>query len=275
MGIAELLSKLLEYEIYAGKSITVTVGTVVFIVFTLMITRYGLKLLKKTLLKISHVEDIGRLNTAFNFVGYFVYVIIIFFLLNAVGVNINMFLTTSAALFVGLGFALQKIFQDLIAGIYILLDKTLSVGDIIKVEDEVARVLQINLRSTIAITRNREIKVIPNRVFVDNVINNWTQDNDIVRGKIDVGVYIGTDVQKVKELLLKSVRHNNEVLTNPKPIVFLSEFGESTIRFRLHYFINNPFDNDRISSDIRFEIDKLFKENGIKLPVPMLRLYQE
>lgn len=275
MGIAELLSKLLEYEIYAGKSITVTVGTVVFIVFTLMITRYGLKLLKKTLLKISHVEDIGRLNTAFNFVSYFVYVIIIFFLLNTVGVNINMFLTTSAALFVGLGFALQKIFQDLIAGIYILLDKTLSVGDIIKVEDEVARVLQINLRSTIAITRNREIKVIPNRLFVDNVINNWTQDNDIVRGKIDVGVYIGTDVQKVKELLLKSVRHNNEVLTNPKPIVFLSEFGESTIRFRLHYFINNPFDNDRISSDIRFEIDKLFKENGIKLPVPMLRLYQE
>jgi small-conductance mechanosensitive channel len=62
------------------------------------------------------------------------------------------------------------------------------------------------------------------------------------------------------------------VLKNPKPLVFLDKFGESSVRFILHYFIDNAFDNDRIASDIRYEIDRLFKVNNIPLPVPVLRL---
>lgn len=115
-----------------------------------------------------------------------------------------MFLTTSAALFVGLGFALQKIFQDLIAGIYIILDNTLRVGDIIEVQGKVAKVQVINLRSTIAETRNRRIMVIPNRVMIDEVFHNWTQDSEVIRASVEVGVYIGEDVQKVKEVLLQT-----------------------------------------------------------------------
>lgn len=270
--MGEILSSLLEYEIYAGKSISVTVGTLFFIVFTLVITRYGLKFLKKTVLKISSVDDSGRLKSAFNFVNYFVYVIMFFFILNTIGVNINMFLTTSAALFVGLGLALQKIFQDLIAGIYIMMDKTLSVGDVIYINDEVARIKIIKLRSTIAETRNRKIIVIPNRKFVDDIINNWTQDDTVIRARIDVGVYIGTDVQKVREVLISCATVNAEVMKEPMPIVFLDQFGESSIRFILYYFIDNSFDNDRIASNIRFEIDKQFKDNNIKIPVPVLRV---
>lgn len=274
MKIGKWLQWLLEYEIYASKSISVTIGTIVFIVFTLLLTRFGLRFLKKTIAKITNMEDVGRLNSVFNFVSYFVYIIMFFFILNTIGVNVNMFLTASAALFVGLGFALQKIFQDLISGIYILLDKTLTVGDVIEIEGEVARVEMIHLRSTTAITRNHRVFIIPNRKFMDDTIRNWTQNNEVVRVKIEVGVYIGTDSQKVKELLLNSVKDNPEVLDDPAPLVFLSEFGESSVRFILHYFINKAFDNDRISSDVRFEVDKLFKENGIQLPVPVLRLQQ-
>ncbi|WP_430614243.1 mechanosensitive ion channel family protein [Flavobacterium sp. JP2137] len=270
--MGELLSQLLEYEIYAGKSITVTIGTVFFVVFTLVLTRYGLRFLKKTVLKISSIEDSGRLRSAFNFVNYFVYVIMFFFILNAIGVNINMFLTTSAALFVGLGLALQKIFQDLIAGIYIMMDKTLSVGDVIHINDEVARIKIIKLRSTIAETRNRKIIVIPNRKFIDDIINNWTQDDEVIRARIDVGVYIGTDVESVRKVLLNCAAINPDVMKDPHPLVFLDQFGESSIRFILYYFIDNSFDNDRIASAIRFEIDKQFKENGIQLPVPVLRV---
>lgn len=272
MKVGEWLQWLLEYEIYASKSITVTIGTIIFIVFTLLLTRFGLRFLKKTIIKLTSMEDVGRLHSVFNFVSYFVYIIMFFFVLDTIGINIALFLTASAALFVGLGFALQKIFQDLISGIYILLDKTLRVGDIIEIEGEVARVEMIHLRSTTAITRNQRVFIIPNRKFVDETIRNWTQNNEIVRVKIEVGVYIGTDSQKVKELLLNSVRNNPEVLKDPKPVVFLKEFGESSVRFVLNYFIDKSFDNDRIASDIRFEIDKQFKENGVQLPVPVLRV---
>lgn len=270
----ELISSLLGFALYEGSTVQITIGTIVFIVASLFATYLGLRLLKKGVLRFFAIQDTGRLQSVFNFANYFVYVIMFFFLLNTVGININMFLTTSAALFVGLGFALQKIFQDLIAGIYILLDNTLHIGDIIEIDGKVAKVKVINLRSTIAETRNRRIIVIPNRRFVDDIVNNWTQDSDVIRASVEVGVYIGTDVQKVREVLLQSLEGNSEVLTDPAPLVMIDNFGESSIRFYLHYFINNSFDNDKIASDIRFQIDKLFKENNIKLPVPVLRLEQ-
>ncbi|MTG96978.1 MULTISPECIES: mechanosensitive ion channel family protein [Myroides] len=266
------LSSLLEYELYASKSITITIGTILFIAFTLTITKYGLRVLKKTFMKMATPDVAARLGSVFNFVNYFIYLIIFLFLLNVIGINISMFLTTSAALFVGLGFALQDIFRDLIAGIYILIDKTLNVGDVIEAHGQVARVKTINLRCTIVETRNRKDIVIPNRKLIDDIVYNWTHEDPIIRARIDVGSYIGTDSELVKAVLLSAVEDNKDVLKHPKPIVFIDQFGDSSIRFILYYFIDNAFDNDRIASDIRFEIDRKFKLNNIHLPVPVLKL---
>lgn len=269
-----LLSKFLEYELYASKSLSITIGTILFIVFTLMITKYGLAFLRKTVIKNSPPDVALRLRSVFNFVNYFIYVIMFFFILNVIGLNISMFLTTSAALFVGLGFALQDIFRDIIAGIYILFDKTLNLGDVIEVNGQVARVKAIHLRCTIVETRNLKDIVIPNRKLIDDIVYNWTHEDPVIRARIDVGVYIGTDVEVVKAVLLSAVEDNKDVLKNPKPIVFIDQFGDSSIRFILYYFIENAFDNDRISSDIRFAIDKKFKLNNISLPVPVLKVDQ-
>lgn len=274
MNLKLLLSKFLEYELYASKSLSITIGTILFIVFTLMITRYGLTFLRKTFIKNSPADVALRLRSVFNFVNYFIYVIMFFFILNVIGLNISMFLTTSAALFVGLGFALQDIFRDIIAGIYILFDKTLNMGDVIEINGQVARVKAIHLRCTIVETRNLKDIVIPNRKLIDDIVYNWTHEDPVIRARIDVGVYIGTDVEVVKAVLLSAVEDNKDVLKHPKPIVFIDQFGESSIRFILYYFIDNAFDNDRISSDIRFAIDRKFKLNNIALPVPVLKLDQ-
>lgn len=273
MGNLESFFKLvLEYEIYASKSLTITVGTLLFIACVFVITKVGLAFVKKAAMGAASAETAGRLKSVFKFVNYFVYLMVFFFVLNAIGINISMFLTTSAALFVGLGFALQDIFRDLIAGIYILMDKTLNVGDVIEIDNKVAKVQAINLRCTIAQTRNRQSIVIPNRKLIDNMVNNWTHVDEVVRARIDVGVYIGTDAELVKKVLLSCVANNKDVLSTPEPIVFLDSFGESSVRFILYYFIDRMFDNDRISSDVRFEIDRQFKANNIQLPVPVLRL---
>ncbi|WP_121965379.1 mechanosensitive ion channel family protein [Myroides sp. N17-2] len=272
MELKNLLTTMLEYELYASKSISITIGTILFIVFTLMITNVGVRLLKKAFIRTATPDVAARLGSVFNFINYFIYLIMFFFILNVIGINISMFLTTSAALFVGLGFALQDIFRDLIAGIYILFDKTLNVGDVIDIKGEVGRVTTINLRCTIVETRNRKSIVIPNRKLIDDIMNNWTHEDPIIRARIDVGAFIGTDVDLVRAVLLTCVEDNEEVLKDPKPIVFIDQFGESSIRFILYYFIDNAFDNDRIASTIRFEIDKKFKLNNIELPVPVLKL---
>lgn len=274
MNLKQLLSAFLEYELYASKSLSITIGTILFIVFTLLITRYGLTFLKKTVIRNSPPDVALRLRSVFNFVNYFIYVIMFFFILNVIGLNISMFLTTSAALFVGLGFALQDIFRDIIAGIYILFDKTLNMGDVIEINGQVARVKAIHLRCTIVETRNLKDIVIPNRKLIDDIVYNWTHEDPVIRARIDVGVYIGTDVEVVKAVLLSAVEDNADVLKKPQPIVFIDHFGDSSIRFILYYFIDHAFDNDRISSDIRFAIDKKFKLNNISLPVPVLKVDQ-
>ncbi|MDR0195993.1 MAG: mechanosensitive ion channel [Myroides sp.] len=272
MDLRNLFSTVLEYELYASKSITITIGTLLFIAFTLMITNVGVRLLKKAFMRTATPDVAARLGSVFNFINYFIYLIMFFFILNVIGINISMFLTTSAALFVGLGFALQDIFRDLIAGIYILFDKTLNVGDVIDIRGEVGRVKAINLRCTVVETRNLKSIVIPNRKLIDDIMSNWTHEDPVIRAKIEVGAFIGTDVELVKTVLLSCVENHEEVLKDPKPIVFIDSFGESSIRFFLYYFIDNAFDNDRIASSIRFEIDKKFKLNNIELPVPVLKL---
>lgn len=272
MDLKNLFSTVLEYELYASKSITITIGTLLFIAFTLMITNVGVRLLKRAFMRTATPDVAARLGSVFNFINYFIYLIMFFFILNVIGINISMFLTTSAALFVGLGFALQDIFRDLIAGIYILFDKTLNVGDVIDIKGEVGRVKAINLRCTVVETRNLKSIVIPNRKLIDDIMSNWTHEDPVIRAKIEVGAFIGTDVELVKSVLLSCVENHEEVLKDPKPIVFIDSFGESSIRFFLYYFINNAFDNDRIASSIRFEIDKKFKLNNIELPVPVLKL---
>ena len=278
MDILKLISNILKYQIFGGGSLKITIGTVLFAILVLFITHLALKMLKRVVLKYytkeskDKTKDRGRIETVFNFIGYFIYVIVFFSILSAIGVNINMFLTATAAIFVGLGFALQQIFQDLIAGIYILLDKTLNVGDVIQVDNKVARINVINLRSTIAETRDRRIIVIPNRIFINDIVHNWTQDQNVVRAVIDIRVYNGSDVQLVRRLLLESLENVPKVLKNYESSVIIDDFGESAILFRLRYFVDDVYNNDIIASDIRFEIDRLFKENGIKLPVPVIRL---
>lgn len=276
--LLEIFLKILRYELYAGSNVTITVGTIVFAIVVFVITSFVLKLIKKAAIRFFSIKesenDNGRIETVFNFISYFIYVIVFFSILSAIGINISMFLTATAAIFVGLGFALQQIFQDLIAGIYILLDRTLNVGDIIRIDEKVAKVKVINLRSTIAETRDRRIIVIPNRIFINDIIHNWTQDQNVIRAQIEVGVYIGTDVQLVRKALLESVVNVEKVLKDPEPSVVIENFGESSIRFCLRYFIDDAYNNDVIASDIRFEIDRLFKEYGIQLPVPVIRLNQ-
>ncbi|MHC5200841.1 mechanosensitive ion channel family protein [Myroides sp. LJL119] len=272
MRVKDFITNVLEYPLYTSKTVSITVATLIFIVVTFLVTKYALYFLRKTYLRYAAPDVAARLKTVFNFVNYFIYLIMFFFILNATGVNITVILTTSAALFVGLGLALQDIFRDLIAGIYIIADKTLNVGDVIEINNEVAMVHSISLRCTVVETRNRKNIVIPNRKLIDDIVYNWTHGDNIVRAKIEVGVYIGTDAQLVKAVLLSCVENHPLVLKSPKSMVFLHEFGESSIRFYLYYFIERAFDNDRIASEIRYEIDKKFKLNDIKLPVPVIRL---
>ncbi|RDI53697.1 mechanosensitive ion channel family protein [Flavobacterium glaciei] len=267
----EVLNKIIDLfglSIIKTKDVNLTVGALIALVVAFMLTSYILKFVSKVITRNIPIEDKNKFVSIFQFVKYLVYLFVIMFTLNASGVNISVLLTASAAIFLGLGFALQQLFQDLISGILIILEQSLKVGDIIEVEGKVCRVEKISLRSTKAVTRNQRVMIIPNHKFLSDVLFNWTQNSTIIRESVEVGVAYGSDTELVKEILISCAKNNSNTLDDCEPIVMFENFGDSSLDFAVYFFVDDAFTVLRVKSELRFEIDKQFRINNITIPFP-------
>ncbi|MFN3639961.1 MAG: mechanosensitive ion channel family protein [Flavobacterium sp.] len=268
MEVFDKLKELFGLSLIKTEEINLTFGAIIALVVALILTTWVLKIFRKVVTRNIPAEDKNKFISIFQFVQYLIYVFVVMFTLRASGVDISVLLTASAAIFIGLGFALQQLFQDIISGILIILDQSLHVGDIIEIEGKVCRVEKISLRYTKAITRNERVMIIPNHKFLNNVLFNWTQNNNDVRESVEVGVAYGSDLELVRKILSDCAELHPEVLKKPKPIVFFENFGDSSLDFSVFFFVDNAFVAPRIKSDIRFAIDQAFRQNKVAIPFP-------
>ncbi len=234
----------------------------------IVIASLVLRGVKKILTRKMDETDKLKFDSVFKFFNYLVYIIVIIIVLNSSGVDLTAILTASAALFIGIGFALQDFFKDIIAGITILVDKSLLVNDIIEMEGKVGRVFEIKLRTTRAITRDDKVLVIPNHLFLSQTIYNYTQNHSKTRETITIGVAYGSDTELVKATLLDCATKQSGVLKSPQPFVLFNDFGDSALEFGLYFFVRDSFVDPHIKSELRFAIDKAFRVNKISIPFP-------
>ncbi|GAA4270999.1 mechanosensitive ion channel domain-containing protein [Aquimarina gracilis] len=261
----------LGYEIFhfgEEHPIVLTVGLLLFVIFILFVTSFLLKVFKRIITRKLRNEDKLKFESVFSFLKYFIYIIVIFGALDGIGFNITAIFAASAALLVGVGLALQTFIQDILSGIFIFVDKTVHVGDIIEIEDKVGRVEEIKLRTTRAVTIDNKVLIIPNHKYMTSSLYNWTQNGTLTRESVAVGVAYGSDTQLVKELLIKAALSNDNVLKHPKPLVLFTDFADSSLNFKLVFTINDSFQGAIPKSEIRFEIDRLFREHNISIPFP-------
>jgi len=250
------------------QKVRLDVWTLLLVVLSFLAARFFLKWIRLLLTKNMQEPDKLKFISFFKFIQYITYIIVGFAVLSASGINVTPFLAASAALLVGLGLALQELFQDVIGGIFIFIDKSLLVGDIVEIDGRVSRVVEVSLRTTRAITRDDKIVVIPNHKFISQTIINYTQNHKTTRELVSVGVAYGSDIKKVEALLLQSVNEQSGVLKKPKPFVLFDDFGDSALQFSVLFFITDSFSDPKIKSEIRFRIDQLFRENNISIPFP-------
>lgn len=250
------------------QKVRLDVWTLLLVVLSFLAARFFLKWMRLLLTRNMQEPDKLKFISFFKFIQYITYIIVGFAVLSASGVNVTPFLAASAALLVGLGLALQELFQDVIGGIFIFIDKSLLVGDIVEIEGRVSRVVEVSLRTTRAITRDDKIVVIPNHKFISQTIINYTQNHKTTRELVSVGIAYGSDIKKVEALLLQSVNEQSGVLKKPKPFVLFDDFGDSALQFSVLFFITDSFSDPKIKSEIRFRIDQLFRENNISIPFP-------
>ena len=250
------------------NEIHLTVSLLLLLVAALIITSFALKSVRQLFTRKMQGDDKLKFISIFKFIKYVIYLIVILITMSAAGINITLLLTASAALFIGLGLALQDLFKDIIGGIFIITDKSLHVGDIVEVDGRVGKVFEIKLRTTRAITRDDKVVVIPNHHFITDIIYNYTQNHKMTREKISVGVAYGSDVTLVTKILEEVAKSHKGVLKNPKCFVMFDDFGDSALLFSINFYINDSFSDPRIKSAMRYQIDAKFRENGITIPFP-------
>jgi small-conductance mechanosensitive channel len=267
-NIVEEAVSILDYSFTFSEKISISVKGLIFIIVALILSTFLLKLVRKVTTRNMPKNDQLKFVGVFSYLKWFVYLVIFLVGMHTSGVNVTAVFAASAALLIGVGLALQTLFQDIISGIFILVDQSVHVGDIIELEGKVGRVLDIRLRTTRAVTVDNKVLVIPNHLYLTNILFNWTENGTETREFVDVGVAYGSDVELVKSILLDIAKAQPTVLKSPAPMVLFTDFADSSLNFRVAFTLIDSFDVRFTQSNIRFEIDKAFKQNNIAIPFP-------
>ena len=223
-----------------------------------------LRLVNNVLTKMDIDDGIKHsLSSGLSFVSFILAAIIG---ITVMGGNLSNLALIASALSVGIGFGLQNVINNFVSGIIILFERPFKVGDWVIVNGEEGRIKQINIRSTEVETFKKTSIIIPNATLISNSVTNLTHGNNWSRQSVKVGVAYGTDVDKVKRILLECAAKCKYVLKNPAPYVLFQNFGPSSLDFEVRCYTSDIWNGWIIPSDLRYEINKRFIEEGIEIP---------
>lgn len=250
----------------------ISIGTIIIFFFSFYLLLYTstkirklllTKVLTKSKLKKSFRESIANgVRVTMILVGTII-------IIQAVGIDLSALSLLAGALGVGIGFGFQKVTDNLISGLTILIEEPIKVGDRVEVGDVSGDIVNISLRSTTIITNDNISIIVPNSEFISSKVINWSHNNRIIRFRFPLGVSYSEDPEIVTKLLLEVADENPNVEKEPKPKVFFEGFGDSALDFKLGVWTSTHTDKpETIRSEIYFSIFKKFKENNITIPFP-------
>ena len=173
-----------------------------------------------------------------------------------------------SAIGVGLSFGMQGLVNNLISGLILAFEKPIEVDDIVEIGQKNGKMKSIGLRSSVVTTWDGADVIIPNGDLLGSHLVNWTMSNSKRRSEIIVGVAYGTNLKEAKSLINEVLVNNKQVLKNPAPVIWVINFGESSIDFSIKYWVAHFVYANDIKSDVIIAIDEILRENKIVIPFP-------
>ncbi|WP_394269918.1 mechanosensitive ion channel family protein [Qipengyuania sp.] len=194
--------------------------------------------------------------------------------IDLLGIDLTALAVFSGAFGLAIGFGLQKTFGNLIAGIILLMDKSIKPGDVIAVSDSAGRetfgqIRKIGVRAVSVTTRDQREYLIPNENLMINQVENWSYSSRNVRMQVPVGVSYDTDMDVAEKLMLQAADECERVLKTPPPSVWMDAYGDNSVNFVIHCWIVDPEEGvGNVRSAVLKNLWRLFKDNGIEIPYP-------
>lgn len=215
------------------------------------------------------VGDLSMRKVAANAIRAALLLIGLLFALSAVGVDLTALSVLGGALGVGLGFGLQKLAANYVSGFVILIERSLRIGDLVRVDNFEGVVTDIKTRYTLIRALNGRESVVPNELIITQRVENLTSAEPMVQLAINVSVAYDSDVRQVQDILVAAARASARVLPEPEPAAHLANFGPDGLEFTLSAWIRDP-ENGQLAlrSEINQAILRGLRAAGIKIPYP-------
>ena len=274
--ILDKIKEVIQYTLFTINQTPVTLASlavffIIILIFILLSKMLKARLLGKLLSKFN--LEAGLQFTLTRITQYLVLFVGLVIALQFIGINLSGLAVVLGFLSVGIGFGLQNVTSNFIAGIILLFERPIKIGDRITVGDKEGDVTNINIRSTTIQTLNNISIIVPNSEFISSAVINWSYGDTKIRVDINVGVSYDSDLDQVIKALKEVADENPEVLKEPKPDVLLTEFADSSWNMKLRIWINDPKRHYIVNSDINCAIVRKFRKYNIEIPFPQRDLH--
>lgn len=246
---------------------------IIFLVLLFSFSHIMQRVLLSRLFRHLHISDaqkfaLGRFTTYLFFLGG------LFIGMQSLGVNLNSLVVFGGAVGVGVGLGLQNVVSNFVAGLILLIEQPIRMGDRVETRDTLGDVIKIGARSTWIRTNDNVIMIVPNSNFINNPVTNWTANDPNVRVNLPVGVGYNSKPAEVREILLKAADENPDVLKEPKPDVIFTEYGDNSLNFSLRVWTSSRAHTPLVlKSELYFALFEMFAAHGIELPFPQRDLH--
>jgi small-conductance mechanosensitive channel len=253
------------------RDIGLSVGRTALLVVGFHLTRTAVSAFKSFLPEAARLRPewdqgvLDVLSVSGTYVAWGLYVLSGLFL---VGADFTSLAVVAGGLSVGIGFGLQNIVNNFISGLILLFGRSIQAGDTIQLDDIWCQVKKVNIRNTVVQTFDNATIFVPNSDLITGRIINWTHKDPRVRRELTVGVAYGSDTAQVRDLLLRAAAEHPRVLADPAPVVQFLNFGESSLDFKLMFWVADVSIGLAVTSEMRFLIDRIFREAGVSIPFP-------
>ncbi len=273
--IGSVVETLDSYSVDIGSthvSLWSALVVVMVLLGMMLLARMGSKFAHWVLGKMTRLDQTQRLLSE-KILTIIVWGIAFLIGIDLLGIDLTALAVFSGAFGLAIGFGLQKTFGNLIAGIILLMDRSIKPGDTIGINDgisnTVGQIRKIGLRAVSVVTRDQKEYLIPNENLMINQVENWSYSSREVRVKVPVGVSYNSDMVLAEKLMRQAAEETPRVLKNPKPNILMMAYGESSVDFEIRIWITDPEDGlSNVRSEVLKRLWVLFKENGIEIPFP-------
>jgi small-conductance mechanosensitive channel len=256
-------------------SVWTVLVAIVVVTLALLMARFAIRAACWLLARITTLDP-GQRLLAQKLVSIAIWVLTFLLAIDILGIDLTALAVFSGAFGLALGFGLQKTFGNLLAGIILLMDKSIKPGDVIAVNDgitnTVGEVKKIGIRAVSVTTRDKKEYLIPNENLMINQVENWSYSSRDVRIKVPLIVSPTSDLELAEKLMMEAALACPRVLRTRPAAVWITEFAEAGVAFEIRFWINDPEEGlASVRSDVLKGVWQRFQEHGIKLPDPAQR----